>query len=56
MSQFEMTSFLDRVDSIQRKFIDILINGQKDPMFARPQPQPKSKPESHGQSQSDSKS
>jgi hypothetical protein len=56
MNHFEMNSFLDKVDSIQRKFMESLITGQRDPMFSRPLPQPKSKLEAHGQSLSDSKS
>jgi len=56
MSHFEMTSFLDRVDSIQSRLMESLITGQKDPIFARPQPQPKLKPEPNGQSLSDSNS
>jgi hypothetical protein len=56
MSHFEMTNFVDRVDSIQRKFMESLITGQRDPMFVRPQTQPKFKPEPQGQLQSNSKS
>jgi hypothetical protein len=54
MSHFEMAIFLDRVDSIQRKFLESLITGQRGPLFARSQPQ--SKPEPYAQSQSGSKS
>lgn len=54
MSHFEMTNFLDKVDSIQRKFLESLITGQRDPVFTRPQPHPKPAP--RGQSQSGSKS
>lgn len=46
----EMNSVLDRVDSIQRKFMESLITGRRDPIFN----DPISKPAPPGELPSDS--
>jgi len=51
MGPNENLSFLDKVDSIHRKFIESLVTGPRDPKFVQPRPKPQPKPELGDESQ-----